>query len=71
MVCPKCKSENVTVQTNAMMESKSRSCLWNFLMIFCTCGIWFLWMLVRRRKEKKVVETHATCQDCGYSWKVK
>lgn len=70
MTCPKCKSSNVSVQTNTYMKSKSRSCLWNLLLITCTCGLWILWMLIRKRKEKKVTETHATCQDCGYSWKV-
>lgn len=71
MICPKCQSENVTVQTNTMMKSKRRSFLWNLLMLICTGGLWLLWMLVRGRKEKQVVETYATCQTCGNRWKVK
>lgn len=70
MTCPKCKSNNVSVQTQSHMESKNRSCLWNLLMITCTCGLWFVWMLIRKRKEKKVTETYAVCQDCGYRWRV-
>lgn len=71
MVCPKCKSENVSVQTNSMMKSQKRSFLWNLLMICLTGGLWLLWMLVRGRKEKKITETYATCQACGNRWKVK
>lgn len=41
------------------------------IMTLCTGGIWLLWMLVRRRKEKKITETWATCQDCGKRWKVR
>ena len=33
-------------------------------------GIWLIWMLIRKRKEKQVVETWATCQSCGKRWKV-
>ena len=67
----KCGSENVSVTTNTMMVSQSRSFLWNLLLIICTGGLWLIWMLIRKRKEKKVTETWATCQDCGKRWKVK
>ena len=70
MLCSKCNSEKVTVQTSSYMESKSRSCLWNLLLLVCTSGLWLVWMLIRKRKEKKVTETIATCQSCGYSWKI-
>lgn len=71
MRCPKCGGENIVVNTNTVVVSKSRSFLWNFIMTLCTGGIWLLWMLVRRRKEKKITETWATCQDCGKRWKVR
>ena len=71
MVCSKCKSENVTVNTNTMMVSKSRSFLWNLLWIILTGGLWIIWMLIRKKKEKKVTETWATCQSCGKRWKVR
>ena len=70
MKCPKCGSENVSVNTNTMMVSKSRSFLWNLLLIVCTGGLWIIWMLIRKKKEKKVTETWVTCQSCGKRWKV-
>ena len=71
MKCPKCGSENVSVNTNTMMVSQSRSFLWNLLLIICTGGLWIIWMIIRKRKEKQVTETWATCQKCGKRWKVK
>lgn len=71
MKCPKCGSEDVAVTTNTVVVSKSRSFLWNLLLIICTCGLWLIWMLVRKRKEKMVTETWATCQHCGKRWRVK
>ena len=70
MVCPKCKSNNVNISESVYMKSKRRSFLWNLFMIIITAGIWLIWMLVRRRKEKKVKVKMAVCQDCAYSWKV-
>lgn len=71
MVCPKCKGENVTISANTYVKSKRRSFLWNLFMILCTGGLWLLWMLVRRRKEKVVHEKTALCQSCGCSWKIR
>ena len=71
MRCPKCGGENIVVNTNTVVVSKSRSFLWNLIMTLCTGGIGLLWMLIRRRKEKKITETWATCQDCGKRWKVR
>lgn len=71
MKCPKCGSEDVTVTTNTVVVSKSRSFIWNLLLIIGTCGLWLIWMLVRKRKEKMITETWATCQHCGKRWRVK
>lgn len=71
MTCPKCKSENVTVTSNTYVKSKRRSFLWNLLWIVCTGGLWLLWMLVRKRKEKVVREKVCLCQACGHSWNIK
>ena len=71
MVCVKCGSENVTVSANTYVKSKRRSFLWNLLMIMCTAGLWLIWMLVRKRKEKVVHEKVCLCQNCGHSWKIK
>ena len=70
MVCPKCGSEKLIVNTSVYSKSKSRSFLWNLFMLVLTCGLWFIWMLVRRRKEQVVKDTIATCQSCGYSFKI-
>lgn len=69
MKCRKCGSTNVKVDYNVYVKSKSRSFLWNLLMICCTCGIWIVWMLIRKRKEKVVKEKTCICQDCGHTWK--
>mgnify|MGYP002677499738 FL=1 len=71
MNCPKCGCPNVNVNTNTVVVSQSRSFLWNLFMTLITGGIWLLWMLVRKRKEKKITETWATCQNCGKRWRVK
>lgn len=71
MRCPKCGGENVVVNTNTVVVTKSRSFLWNLFMIIITLGWWLVWMLVRKRKEKTITETWATCQDCGKRWKVR
>lgn len=68
MKCPRCKGNNVKVEVNTYVKSKSRSFIWNLLMCFVTCGLWIIWMLVRKRKEKVVRKKIAVCQDCGKSW---
>lgn len=70
MVCKKCGSDNVTVTYSEYTKSKNRSLLWNLLMTFCTAGIWLIWMLVRKRKEKVIKVKKAVCQSCGKSWNV-
>lgn len=69
MMCNKCGSSNIKVDYNVYVKSKSRSFLWNLLMVCCTCGFWILWMLIRKKKEKVVREKICICQDCGNIWK--
>ena len=71
MICNKCESTNISVQTSSYTKTKSRSFLWNLLMIICTGCLWLLWMLIRKKKEKVITETWATCQTCGHKWKIK
>ena len=71
LACPKCKSNNVTVSTSTYTKSKRRSFLWNLFMIIITAGIWLIWMLIRKRKEKVIHEKTCICQNCGYSWNIK
>lgn len=70
MNCKKCGCENVIISESVMMKSKRRSFLWNLLWILCTGGLWIIWMLVRKRKEKQVHVKMAVCQKCGYSWEL-
>ena len=60
MICPKCNSENVSVQ----MVNTIRLCL-----ILCTCG---LWLLVPSRKGNTKIKSKsvAICQNCGHNWNV-
>jgi len=69
MVCPKCGSDKVVINTSTYSKSQSRSLLWNLFMLFITCGLWLVWMLIRKKKESVVKETIATCQHCGHTWK--
>ena len=68
MMCPKCQSENVAISQNVYTKSQSRSLIWNLLMIFITGGLWIIWMLIRKKKEKVVKIKTAVCQQCGNSW---
>lgn len=38
MVCPKCGSTSVTANTSTYVVSKSRSFIWNLLLVFLTGG---------------------------------
>ena len=77
MVCPRCNSENVLVQTEqvgAKTKTKKMGCLWSIcrgMLILCTCG---LWLLVGRRKEtgktKFKNKTVCICQNCAHKWTV-
>ena len=71
MNCKRCGSNNINFSTSTIAKSKNRSFTWNLLMICCTGGFWLLWMLVRKKKQKLVKITTATCQNCGNSWNVK
>ena len=70
LVCPRCRSDNVSIFVNTVMKSRSRSCLWNAFMISITAGFWLIWMFVRKKKEKMVTAKTAVCNYCGNSWAV-
>lgn len=66
MMCPKCKSGNVT--TSVVAEDRKGGyllALLRFTLVLCTCG---LWLLVPRAKT--VTKTYAVCQCCGNRWKI-
>lgn len=69
MNCPKCGSNNITVQ--AVAEQKKRGCLSVFLWILlaiCTCGLVLIIPLLLRKGSK--TKNYAVCQNCGYKWEV-
>lgn len=82
MVCPKCKSENLSIQVvnEIKLKNKHHGIFWWLLVgwwwffvkwLFLTIPA-FLAMLFIPRKQRAVnkkVKMHV-CQNCGYSWKV-
>lgn len=70
MKCRKCSNQIVSVSSSVYNQSESRSLLWNLAMIIITGGLWIVWMLVRKKSERTVQVTMATCQQCGNAWKV-
>jgi transcription elongation factor Elf1 len=81
MVCPKCGSENVTVQMVTEIKEKRKKGLLYWIFI----GWWweiFAWLFLTlpkllvaifSKKTKVVSKTtkQAVCQSCGHSWEVK
>lgn len=70
MKCEKCGSDKINFTNQTYTQSKRRSCLWNTFMFCITAGLWLIWMLVRKKKEKVINNTVAVCQNCGNTWKV-
>lgn len=73
MICPKCKSENVTVQAVTDVKTKHRGCLGWFMWILlavCTLGLILIIPLITNSKTKSRTHTEAVCQDCGNRWRV-
>lgn len=69
MTCPKCKGNNVQIQT--VSESRKTGCLTVILYILLACtilGLLIVIPLLLRRKTETV--TYAVCQDCGHRWKI-
>lgn len=80
MKCPKCGSENVSVNvvTDMKMKDKHHNIIW-----WLFVGFWWVpikWMIftlpalilkIFRRKKQKVVTKQSTvccCQSCGHTW---
>jgi hypothetical protein len=71
--CPKCGSENVSVQAVTDIKTKHRSCLgwcWWLLLAICTLGLILIIPILTNSKTKSKTHTEALCQDCGHRWKV-
>lgn len=81
MKCPKCGSENVSVQLVTETQLKKKhGCLywvtigwwWEPIMWFFMFGPMLFYKLFRPRKYKTMSKHRkkAICQDCGKSWSV-
>ena len=82
MKCPKCGSENVTVQTatTVTMSDKHRGCFWwlivgwwwiPFKWIFLTLpALIFAIFSHKKQKMKSKTYSKAVCQNCGNQWNV-
>ena len=81
MKCPKCKSENVTIQVvTEVKEKKKKGVLyWIFIGFWWEPIAWLFLTLPKliislfSKKTKTVTKKYkeAVCQSCGYSWIVK
>jgi len=73
LTCPRCGSNNVTVQAITETKTKSRGCFGWFLWILlaiCTFGLILLIPLLTNYKTKSKTYTAAICQNCGNRWRV-
>lgn len=76
MVCPKCHSNNVSVQAVAITKTKHHGIIW---WLFVGWWWWIMWLLlfvpmliirlIRGKKTQTKVHTEAVCQSCGNRWK--
>jgi len=73
MKCPRCGSDNVTVQAITEVKTKRRGCLgwllW-ILLAICTLGLILIIPLITNSKTKSKTHSEAVCQNCGHRWKV-
>lgn len=73
MTCPKCGSENVTIQAVTETKTKHRGCLGWILWISLACltlGLILIIPLLTNSKSKSKTHSEAVCQNCGNRWKV-
>lgn len=83
MMCPKCHSENVTVQivTETQLKKKHRSISWWVLIGWWWVPIkWicFFWLALLAKifapKRQKLTQKHVptfVCHSCGHTWAAK
>jgi DNA-directed RNA polymerase subunit M/transcription elongation factor TFIIS len=76
MKCPKCGSENVSVQVVTEQRTKHKGCLyWAFIGWWLECLLWLFLTLPRLliaifapKRTKSVQRTVCVCQSCGNRW---
>lgn len=71
--CPKCGSDELTIQAVTDVKTKHRGCfgwaMW-ILLAICTFGLILIIPLLTNSKTKTKTTTQAVCQNCGHRWKV-
>ena len=81
LVCPKCGSENISVQMVGVTKTKGKGAgywiYWLTIGWFINAMMWlfftlfrFLFVLFKPKKIDTKLVKHAICQSCGHSWKV-
>ena len=72
--CPKCGSNNVTIQL--VNEQKKRGCLIalisliiKIVLIFVSIILWLISLIIPTKRKTKT-NKYAICQNCGHSWKI-
>ena len=85
MICSKCNSSQVNIETASNVKSRGGSIpMWYWLSIICPiidvcaycCIIGFFGFTIHHflkrnaKKTKTTVETYAVCQSCGHTWRV-
>lgn len=68
MTCPKCGSENVSVQ--AVAETQKRGCftVLLYIILFCIPVIGWIALFCLLRGKKSKTKNYAVCQQCGNRW---
>lgn len=69
MVCPKCHSSAVSVDTKTFARKAHKSFFSNAMMALVTGGLWLLLAFLRNPKGEATVRV-ATCKGCGRSWRI-
>ena len=79
MNCPKCGSENITIQAVTYVKNKHNGCLW-----WACIGWWWVfikWLVFtlpalfvkifgKGKGVKTTIKKQAVCQNCGHMWNV-
>ena len=81
LTCPKCESENVSVQSETHVKTERRGCIsWMlWLTITLIMGLFmiiigivtFIFGLITNNKIRSSTKTVGICQNCGYKWTIR
>lgn len=69
MICPKCNSENVSIQMiNEEKKIGCLMCLVYIILALTLIGIPIVILLILLRGKKTTAKSYCICQECGYSF---